>query len=281
MTTAEKILRKIEDFQTLPTIYSALTEVMSNPYSSANDVANVISSDQAAASKVLKAANSPLYGYSGRIDTMNKAIMYMGFAEVKNIVAALSIVDIFARTKLSAYFNPVEFWKYSVAVGVISRILAKESGALGVEHYFLAGILHDLGKLLLYQCAPAEFSYGLQVAAARRTTLRLALMETIGISHSALGELLAERWKMPPPIRSAIRYAHVGLNGGKPDPLVAIVHISAIAAQMFGLGSSAEDTVSEPNPLAWEVVHLNDDVFSRLQHQIIQDYEGTLASLQL
>lgn len=86
MTIADKIIRKIDDFQTLPTIYSALTEVMSNPYSSANDVANVISSDQAAAAKVLKAANSPLYGYSGRIDTMTKAIMYMGFAEVKNLI---------------------------------------------------------------------------------------------------------------------------------------------------------------------------------------------------
>lgn len=76
----------------------------------------------------------------------------------------------------------------------------------------------------------------------------LALKETIGISHNVLGELLAERWKMPPSIRSAIRYAHVGLNEGKPDPLVATVHIAAITAQMFGMGYSGEDFVPEPNP---------------------------------
>ncbi len=286
MISSEKILLRIEEFQTLPTIYTALTEAMNNPNCSATDVAAIISGDQAAAVKVLKAANSPIYGFSGRIDTISKAIMYMGFTEVKNLVAALAILEMFSDAKVSAYFNPVEFWKYSVAVGVIARSLAQKAEKKAVEHYFLAGILHDLGKLLFYQCAPEEFSYALQIAALRKISLRKALKDTIGIPHNILGEILAERWKMPPAIRAVIRYVHKGVNeaGAKDDnadELVAIVHLASIAAQMFGLGSSSEEIIQQPNEIAWKIVHLPDDVFTQLQHQIIQDYEGMLFSLQL
>lgn len=281
MTTAEKILQRIDVFKTLPTVYTALTEAMNNPNSTAADVAAVISSDQAAAARVLKAANSPIYGYSGRIDSMNKAIMYMGFAEVKNLVAALAILDVFSNVRISAYFNPVEFWKYSAAVGVISRALAREAGRKELEHYFLAGILHDLGKLLLYQCASEEFSQALQTVALRKVPLRLALKETVGISHNALGELLAEQWKMPPAICGVIRYVHTGMNNDKPDELVAAVHIASIAAQMFGFGSSSEEIIPEPNEAAWKTLNLPDNIFTKLQERIIQDYEGTLDSLQL
>lgn len=177
--------------------------------------------------------------------------------------------------------TPVEFWKYSAAVGVIARALAREAGRKGLEHCFLGGILHDLGKLLLYQCAPEEFSQALQTVALRKITLRSALKETVGISHNALGELLAEQWKMPPPIRAVIRYAHTGMNDDKPDELVAAVHIASISAQMFGFGSSSEEIVPEPNEIAWKTLSLPDNIFTKLQEQIIQDYEGTLDSLQL
>ena len=281
MKIADKILSKIDEFQTLPTVYGAMTEVMSNPYSSANDVADIISSDQAAAAKILRAANSPIYGFAGSIDTVNKAIMYMGFAEVKNLVAAISIVDVFSRSKIGAYFNPVEFWKYSLAVGVISRFIAQHINAPAVEHYFLSGILHDIGKLLLYQCAPTEFAYSLQVAGYRNCSLRATLMETIGVSHNVLGELLAEKWKIPESIRHVIRHYNADISITTDRQLVSTVHIAAIVAQMYEWGSASESIISEPDTYAWNMLQLDDGFFTAKYNEIEQNYRDTLLALQL
>ena len=148
MDIISRILKSVEDFPTLPTVYTALSDVMANPRSTTQDAANVIMRDQSAASKVLKTANSPLYGFRGRIDTISQAIFHIGFEEVRNLVIAISIMDIFKNTKLSLSYNPVELWKHSIAVGVITKLIGKELGVKNLENYFLAGILHDIGKLL-------------------------------------------------------------------------------------------------------------------------------------
>ncbi len=281
MDVAQRILQRVEEFPTLPTVYSALSEVIANPRSTASDAALVISSDQASAAKVLKAANSPVYGYSGRIDTISKAIFFIGFNEVRNLIAALSIIDMFRKGKPSELFNPVEFWKYSIATGVITRLLGKQAGVGNLENFFLAGILHSIGKLFFYEFASREFSVVLTMMEEKQVPMRVAEREVLGITHPAIGELLAEKWKLPPSITNTIRYYISGFVDGKPDLQTASVHIASIIARCMCLGSSGDTIIPEPNERVWDVLKLHSGVIAGMHDQIIYDYHEAASSLLL
>lgn len=276
MDIISRILKSVEDFPTLPTVYTALTDVMANPRATSQDAAAVIIRDQSAASKVLKTANSPLYGFRGRIDTISQAIFHIGFEEVKNLVIAISIMDIFKHTKLTNSYNPVELWKHSIAVGVITKLIGKELGVKNLENYFLAGILHDIGKLLFLKELRNEYEKTLQYAMDKRISIKDAEAETLGITHTIAGELVSEKWKLPAPLRNAIKYHYSGIVDGEVKFLPASVHIANVASRILELGEAGDDLIPEPNFTVWKALKLSDDFFTKNLGRIMLDYETSM-----
>lgn len=276
------IINLAKDFPTLPTVYTALSEAMSNPRSTAADLSGIIATDKSSASKVLRVANSPIYGFSGQIDTISKAVFYIGFNEIKNLVAASSTIDMFSKAKASLNFSPVDLWKHSVAVGVITRIIGQSLGIRSLENYFLAGILHDLGKLLFYEYADVEYGRALKLVLEKKISIREAEIQALGISHTVAGELLAERWRLPLPIRNAIRYHTTGVvPNGEPDVMLAAVHVANIVARAMELGFPGDDLIPEPNKKAFEILKLPSDFFTKMSDKIYFDYEQSVALILL
>jgi putative nucleotidyltransferase with HDIG domain len=270
------MLSKVEEFPTLPTIYSTLSEVMANPRSTINDAAEVISKDQAAASKVLKAANSSIYGLRVNIDTITQAIFYIGFEEVKNLVYALSIINIFNSKQTGKSISPVDLWKHSLAVGVISRRIGEMLGIKNLENYFVAGILHDIGKLFFFKYFNDEFEEIIKLATEKNISVKEAEKEILGITHTVVGELLAEKWRLPRNIINAISYHNTGLVNGKIDVLVACVHLADIVAGLLELSLSKEEIVPEPNFAVWEMIRLPNNAFTNALDLFVQDYEQSV-----
>ena len=277
----QKISKNVQEFKTLPTIYTQLMEVMANSRSSINDAATVIASDQVAATKILKVANSPLFGLSARVDSINKAIFLLGFNEVKNIIIATSIMDMFDNKNSSAYFNPVEFWKYSIGVGIASRYFAKETGITNVDSFFLSGIIHAIGKLFLYQNYPQEFLLALEITHENRLNLREAEREIFGTTHTIVGELLAERWKLPTSISNVIRYYPTGLVNQTPDILVSIVHLSSIVAKALNFGNSGESIISKPSNHVWELLSLRPGALQAAFGELTNSYKESVKIFSL
>ncbi|MBN8574868.1 MAG: HDOD domain-containing protein [Candidatus Kapabacteria bacterium] len=277
----QKISKNVQEFKTLPTVYTQLMEVMANSRSSINDAAMVIASDQVAATKILKVANSPLFGLSTRVDSINKAIFLLGFNEVKNIIIATSIMDMFDMKNSNAYFNPVDFWKYSIGVGITSRHLAKETGITNVDSFFLSGIVHAIGKLFLYQSFPQEFLLALEIAHDNRLNLRDAEREIFGTTHTVVGELLAERWKLPNTISNAIRYYPTGLVNQAPDILVSIVHLSTIVAKALNFGNSGESLIDKPSEHIWELLSLRQGSLEAAFGELTNSYEQSVTMFSL
>ena len=277
----QKISKNVQEFKTLPTVYTQLMEVMANSRSSINDAAMVIASDQVAATKILKVANSPLFGLSTRVDSINKAIFLLGFNEVKNIIIATSIMDMFDMKNSNAYFNPVDFWKYSIGVGITSRHLAKETGITNVDSFFLSGIVHAIGKLFLYQSFPQEFLLALEIAHDSRLNLRDAEREIFGTTHTVVGELLAERWKLPNTISNAIRYYPTGLVNQAPDILVSIVHLSTIVAKALNFGNSGESLIDKPSEHIWELLSLRQGSLEAAFGELTNSYEQSVTMFSL
>ncbi len=273
MKNIQNIIDRIDEFPTLPTVYTKLSDVMSNHRSTPNDVARIISQDQASASKILKAANSSIYGFRGRITTITQAITFIGFEEVKNLVLALSIIKMFAKHDAPSSFNPVNLWQHSIAVGTITRHAGHTIGVRNLENYFIAGILHDIGKLIFYKYVPEDFAKAYNYSLANKVSLREAELKFLGISHTVAGDLLAEKWKLPISIRDVIGNLYTGRVSGKLSLLVSCVHVANIAATMLDFGDGDDEIIPKPNRDVWDFLKLPDNYFSKNIDTIYKQYQ--------
>lgn len=268
----EELLKKVEDFPTLPTIYNRMMDLMANPRTTAVDLSNLISSDQSAATKVLKSINSPIYGLYGKITSITQAINLLGFEEIKNLITALTIIDLFDKHVSDHMLNPVDLWKHSIAVGIINRMIGVATKASNIESYFLAGILHDIGKLFFLKVIPQLYSKVIDYSIENKLYTRDAEMKVIGMTHTVIGDLLAEKWRLPMPIRLAIRHHTNGFVNEEYHPIVASVHISNIAASTMGLGYKWLHIVHQPNIEVWKKLNLQEDFFEKNMNNIFIDY---------
>ncbi len=275
MKNLNSLVHKIKAIPTLPTVFSQLSDAMTNPRVSNEDITKIISSDQAASMKVLKVVNSAFYGFAGRIDTISRAIMYLGLNEVRNLILALSVLNLFKKNKNLLNFRPAEFWSHSIAVGVITRLVGSSIAVKNLENYFIAGILHDIGKLVFFEFAEADYIKVLTIVEEKKCLIKDAEKEVFGFDHSTLGDLLCERWKIPNSIRNAIKYHHNGISDSSTNQLVSSVHIADIAARSLNLGYAGDDLVPRMNKKTYESIKLDENFFSENYDLLIQNFEET------
>lgn len=197
MKQIEKLIAGINNLPTLPTIFATLSEAIEDPKVTTEKLAQIISSDQASAFKILKIANSSFYGFRGRIETISQAILYLGFNEVRNIVFALSILNVFSKEKRLPNFSPLDLWAHSIGVGIITRIIGKGIGEKKLENFFLAGILHDIGKIILLEYAYEDYASVLRVVESKKCSMVEAEIDIFGHDHAWVGQQLAEKWDSP------------------------------------------------------------------------------------
>jgi len=282
MDIKDKILQSIEDFPTLPTIYTQLSEIMSNPNAGANDAAKIISYDQAAVSKILRYSNSSIFSFKKTINSVSDAIFYLGFTEVKNLVLAMSVINLFEENNDNSSFRLIDFWKHSIAVGIITRIIGNQSSSIHkIENYFITGILHNIGKLFLIQNAYKEFLEAYKFAVKKNIPLVEAENIILGTNHYAIGDLVSKKWRLPLQIRTAIRYYNEGLVNGEFEHLTASLHLANIVAHIMNLGNLGENFIPQPNIKIWDYLLLEKNIFTSSLQKILSDYKTSLALFNL
>jgi HD-like signal output (HDOD) protein len=276
MVVIDKILAGINNLPTLPAVYTTLSEALEDPRTSTEKLAQIISSDQASSFKVLKVANSPFYGFRGKIDTISQAILYLGFSEVRNIVFALSVVNIFSKDKILPNFRPSDFWAHSIGVGIATRIIGKAVGEKRLENYFLAGVIHDIGKLVFLEFANKEYIKVLELVEAKKWNISKAEQKIFGKDHAQVGQMLAEKWKLPLSIQNTVCYHHIGITGKDPDLMVASVHIGDIVARILDFGYAGDNMIPEPNIKVWDILKIQKGFFPSIRKQMEEDFEHTI-----
>lgn len=279
MDFSDRIKSSINNLPTLPTIYSQISEAMEDEMATNDKIAKIISSDQSSAFKVLKVANSPLYGLHGKIDSISQALMYLGHNEVKNIVFALSIMNIFSKDKNVRGLRPVDLWAHSIGVGVITRNLGIAIGEKNIENYFLAGIFHDIGKIIFLEFAVKEYQRVVDLVVEKNCPIRDAEKEVFGIDHAAAGQILAEKWKLPQSIQDTIYNHHLVMKSNKTIPLLASVHLANIIAHILGFGFGGDNLIAQPNPIVWDVLSLRRGILISLKEKFLEDYSQTIKLL--
>jgi putative nucleotidyltransferase with HDIG domain len=271
---ASRILENIQEFSTLPTVYSSLADALADPSSTTQDIAKIIACDQASTSKVLKIVNSPLYGFQGQIDSVSRAIVILGHNEIYNLILSSYIMDFFSKKDSLWDFHPVDFWGHSIAVGITTKCLGQALGLNNRDNFFTAGVLHDIGKLVFFEFAEDQFSKVLELSKKHRQTPLEAELSVFGMDHAQAGSLIAEKWGLPHSIVKALRYHETGVVPGIPDQLVAAVHLGNILVRALELGHPGDDFIPQPNKEAMEILNLEPGSLTKIVPSLLQDYEA-------
>ena len=204
------IQRKLESLTQLPTIPFVISEVLSavdNTNISASRLGSLIEHDQSLTAKVLKVANSPFYGFSRKISTIDLAIVVMGLNTIKEIVLSLAIQRFFSNIN-PMNFDIKSFWQYSVFCGASARLLARKLGYRLVGEAFVAGLMHDIGILIIIQYFYDHFKKIRELMRSRGASLIKAEKAVLKSTHCDIGAWIGERWNLPSQLCMSIRFHH-------------------------------------------------------------------------
>ena len=227
------ILEKLNDIPTLPVVATRVTELINDPNSSSGDIADVLKKDQVLTAKVLKLINSPYYGIPGEVTDVKRALAYLGFNTLAQLVLSISVIGVFQGNK-NTKFSLQAFWKHALGTAVTAEVIAKKIGYKKPEECFTCGLLHDIGKIVLLQIAPEEFFRVVEFAEANKMSFYEAERRLEVPTHGYLGEYIADKWRLPMVIRMSIRYHHTDVAKMETilDSMKPVVQTVALANQL-------------------------------------------------
>jgi putative nucleotidyltransferase with HDIG domain len=275
-------LQSLKNLQTQPAVVAKITQMMQNPVTNADELGKAIMADQVLTSTILKLVNSAFYGFPGKIGSISHAIVLLGFATVKNIVITASVLEMFKTSADSERFNAQELWKHSLACGITAQCLAQMTGHGQKEECFVAGLLHDIGKVALFQLAPDDFMRVIECAEKTKSLFYDSEHKLISINHQEIGGILMEQWRLPPRIQKAVALHHSPQNvSGGDAQLAAIVHCADILARALKYGSGGDGKIPMVNDKAWECIELDKIDLMRLFDSIDTEWEKANVYFQL
>jgi len=249
-------VEKIRGLPTLPVILDKMNRIAGDPETSAKKLGEIISDDPASASKILRIVNSSFYGLPHKISTVSHAIVILGFNAVKSIVMSSTIFDAFAKAGSEAGFDRMEFWKHSIGTGTSARAVARRMGIAQTEEYFVAGLLHDIGKVLLDQFLHPVFVKILETAASKKILFVSAEDSILGLNHAQIGEWLFQKWGLPAPLVAAVRFHHDPKRAGEHVRFAAVIHVADILCRAIRLGSGGDSKIPLADRDAWRALQI-------------------------
>lgn len=257
--TPEQVARRVHSLPTLPSIIAELSRRMDDPKTSSEDLAQVIAQDQTISSKVLKLVNSPFYGFPGRIHTISQGIVILGFNAIKNLVLSTSVFEAFRGASSGDLFRTRDLWIHCASVAATARMLAAENALGDPEEAFVAGLLHDIGKLLFWTTEPQAFEACLRKSITSRIPLSQVERAVFGCTDADLGAALAESWRFPDSLRDAILWRETPRGAGPRRGLAAAVHCANVLCTALDHPATPGATLPVPDPAAWDLAGLRED----------------------
>lgn len=235
----ERIKKHLSSIGTLPSVPQIITEVsamLDNERTSANDLCKVISKDQAIVAKILAVANSPLYGLPRRVSTIEFAVVIIGFEHMRNILVALSLVDAFKNRSTSTW-NHSAYWMHSLITATAAKRIADDLRYPKSGEVFTAGLLHDLGLVVLQRYMNSDFLKILHLVDEQQIRHINAEEQILGFTHQDIAEFLLERWNFPPYIIEAVLYHHKPSFAENGKVLASLIHLADYMTQRLQIGN--------------------------------------------
>ena len=259
----EHVIRQIQELPSLPVVVLELLSSMDQDDTDVHVLAQKIELDQALAAKTLRIANSSFYGMQSKVTSIPQAVSVLGFHSIRTVVTACALTGSFAP--VSGGFDFQAFWRHSLATAVAARLLAPHL-RVNPETAFTAGLLHDLGTLVLVTRFPAEHALVRSYRQAHDCQMAEAELAVIGIDHAQVGSALAAYWKFPEAIQQAVAEHHAieCLEAGGLPLAVHLANAVALALDLAGV----DDALVPPLSLSgWRSIALDEQAWFALLRQ--------------
>ncbi|HIJ89491.1 MAG TPA: HDOD domain-containing protein [Deltaproteobacteria bacterium] len=238
------LIRKyIERMPSLSTTVTKVLEVCNRPSTSANDLNRVIALDPVLTGQVLKLINSAYYSLPNQISSLTRAIIMLGINTVKNLALSTAVLGSMGREDSFRSLSMDEFWTHSLCVGVMAKALAgvKKIPGMMQEEFFVAGLLHDLGKIPLNNCFAEEYRQALELSGIEQGPLPRAEEILLGFDHGLAGKMIAEKWQLNQTLTELLRFHHAPEKAAADNrQLIAVVALANTYANLFDVGSAGD-----------------------------------------
>lgn len=250
----DQLIAQTREISSPPLIYNRLNDAVNHPRSSIKDIAQIISEDPGLTARILKLANSPLYSCS-HIDSISRAVTLLGTREIRDISLALSIVKCFPEIP-EDLFCLRNHWCHSIACGVMARNIATFLREPSIERFFVAGILHDIGQIVLCTAIPEIIMQILKQIEKQPQDLCFAENEKLGFDHAELGGKLLNSWGIPANISELVRFHHTPSKSCEYQRDATIIHLADVICQALTYGSNSEIYVTRLDAEAYKNLNL-------------------------
>jgi putative nucleotidyltransferase with HDIG domain len=274
----QALIRDANHLVSLPEIFYRAQELLDDPRADSRTIGKVIETDAGLTARLLRIANSPLYGSSARVDRISYAVTLLGRNVLRDLI--LSTVVLRAFDKVSTQLVDLSsFWHHSLYCGLAARELGRRRGMLHHERMLVAGLLHDIGQLLMYQRCPELSMQALTRAEAADDGMYRAEREVFGYSHADVGAALLKSWRLPESLQEAVACHH--------EPALATTY--GLEASLLHLGNSIANQLepsrqidlceARTDPMAWDVAGLTEEVADEVLHVANEEFLVALDAL--
>lgn len=273
LSKIENLISGIPTLGSYGDILNEMEEVLNDPDSTLTDVGHVIEKDPDLTARLLKLGNSSFFGFPSRMETVAETISLIGIQQVQDLISVSVVVEIFEGVS-EELVNMGSFWKHSMACGLAARQLALARRVPKPEKFFVAGLLHDIGRLVLYSRTPEDAQNVFRVYLTDKVLLRDAEQQVLGFDHTEIGEALLKAWNYPVNLINAVRFHHQPMSAGPFQLESSIVHVADHIVNALQLGCSGERWIPPLQTKAWDRLNLPvetlDSVVETVDSQIVE-----------
>lgn len=272
-TAKEKFRWEVSRLRTLPTLPKLLERVviaLEDPEINFSSVAELIEIDQSLTSQMLRLANSAFYNAQGTVSQVSHALVMLGTAVTRSVILSTSVLDMKSVNGLPG------FWEHSLGCAVAAGAIAKVTGRANPEEATAAGLLHDLGKVVLYKQLPDAFVHIVETAAATGRTFLEVERDELGTDHAEIAGWLVEKWRFPACLGEPITWHHSPSRARTARDETAIVHVANVLVRALGYGSGGDGRLAAIDPTAWARLALTPDTLDAILDQFDADLDHAL-----
>lgn len=274
--TPQELLAGSLELASLPEVFTRVNDMLDDPHSSASDIGKVISDDPALTTRLLKIVNSAFYSFPSQIGTVSRAITIIGTRELRDLILATSVVKLFNHIP-EDLITMDSFWRHSISVGLIAQSMASQRHDENIEPVFVAGLIHDIGRLVICSKVPEIEREALARAKFNGMDLTQSERTVLGFDHTQVGAELARLWLLPNNLYEAMAFHHTPQYAESHVVETAIVHLANDIANAVDLGNGVQVHADMPtdSPL-WRTTGLPPDTIETVLAEAEKRFQETL-----
>ncbi len=276
MHSAQELVANVGPLTSLPSVYLRVREQLDVPDGSLTEVARLISADAALTARLLRVVNSALYGFGGKIDTVQRAVNILGLQQVHDLVLATSLAGVMSRVR-PAQLDMARFWRGCVLCGLTAREIGRGCALPTAERLFVIGLLADIGHLVMYQTVPTLAAQAQATADAEGESLAEAERRLVGCDHAEVGATLIDHWHLPSAFAQVVGTQTNPRLAAENAYEAAIIHVAAQLVRADRLGESSEDAAMHIDPIVWPLLDMRPESLGRIRAEAELSLAGYVA----